>query len=374
MTSLIPEARIWTEVDPAAIRHNAEFALRLTGETSGLMAVVKANAYGHGVACAVDALRDRAALFAVSNVEEAIAVRELAPEKDIALLSPCLPAERRECVARGFVATVSSAGEAGAFAELASDSQPARVQLKVDTGMGRIGVWKDDALREIEEIVRTPRLALHSAATHLPCADEDDDFTRAQLAGFAEFSAAARRLAPGLKVHALNSAGVCGHPEFAFDFIRPGLMLYGSTTVGGMQSRLRPALAWKTRVLLVRDVPAGRGVSYGRTFITPRPMRIATLAAGYADGYPRQASGRGACVLVGGKRCPVLGRVTMDQILVDVSEAGEVQLGDEAVLIGSQGKTEILAGELADWGGTIAWHIFTGIGGRTKRVVLDEVS
>jgi alanine racemase len=363
-------ARIWTEVDPSAIRHNAEFALRQTGDAAGLMAVVKANAYGHGVACAVDALRDVATLFAVSNVEEAAAVRELAPEKDIALLSPCLPAERRECVARGFIATASSADEARAFAECAEAGKPARVQLKVDTGMGRIGVWKDDALREIEEIVRTPRLALHSAATHLPCADEDDDFTRAQLADFAEFSAAAHLLAPDAKVHALNSAGVCGYPEFAFDFIRPGLMLYGSTTVGGFQSRLRPALAWKTRVLLVRDVPAGRGVSYGRTFVTPRAMRIATLAAGYADGYPRQASGRGACVLVGGKRCPVLGRVTMDQILVDVSEAGEVQPGDEAVLIGSQGKAEILAGELAEWAGTIAWHVFTGIGGRTKRVVL----
>jgi alanine racemase len=367
-------ARIWTEVDPSAIRHNAEFALRLTGETAGLMAVVKANAYGHGVACAVNALRDRAALFAVSNVEEGAAVRELAPEKDIALLSPCLPAERRECVERGFIATVSSATEGRAFAEFASDSQPARVQLKVDTGMGRIGVWKDVALRELEEILRSPRLALHSVATHLPCAAEDEDFTRAQLADFADFAAAARLLAPDLQVHALNSAGVCACPEFAFDFIRPGLMLYGSTTVGGFQSRLRPALAWKTRVLLVRDVPAGRGVSYGRTFITPRPMRIATLAAGYADGYPRQVSGHGACVLVGGKRCPVLGRVTMDQILVDVSEAGEVQPGDEAVLIGSQGKTEILAGELAERAGTIAWHIFTGIGGRTKRVVLGEMS
>lgn len=364
--------RVWMETDPAAIRHNAEFALRLTGETAGLMAVVKANAYGHGVACAVNALRDRATLFAVSNVEEGVAVRELAPEKDVALLSPCLPAERRECVERGFLATVSSADEARAFAEFASDDRPARVQLKVDTGMGRIGVWKDGALREIEEIVRTPRLALHSAATHLPCADEDEDFTRAQLADFAEFSAVARQLAPCLKVHALNSAGVCAYPEFAFDFIRPGLMLYGSTTVGGFQSRLRPALAWKTRVLLVRDVPAGRGVSYGRTFITPRPMRIATLAVGYADGYPRQVSGRGACVLIGGKRCPVLGRVTMDQILVEVSEADNVHPGDEAVLIGAQGKAEILAGELADCAGTIAWHIFTGIGGRTKRVVLGE--
>jgi alanine racemase len=145
-------------------------------------------------------------------------------------------------------------------------------------------------------------------------------------------------------------------------------MLYGSASIPEFQSRLSPALAWKSRTLLVRDVPAGRTVSYGRTFTTSRPMRIATLAVGYADGYPRQASNRGACVLVGGRRCPLLGRVTMDQILVDVSDVPAADVCDEAVLIGTQGSETILAAELADWAGTIAWHVFTGIGGRTKRL------
>ncbi len=353
-------ARVWSETDPSAIRHNAEFVKRHTG--AELIAVVKADAYGHGVANAVPALRDVAEMFAVANVEEAACVRALAPEKSLLLLSPCLPEERRIAVELGCVATVSSAGEAAMF------GPQARASLKVDTGMCRIGVWHSQALGQIEKILSVPDLELHSVATHLPVADEDEPFTRRQLADFREFAAKASSLAPGVPFHALNSAGICAFPESAFDFVRAGLMLYGSASIPAFQSSLRPALAWKSRILLVREVPEGRGISYGRTFITPRPMRIATLAVGYADGYPRQASGRGACVLIGGRRCALLGRVTMDQILVDVTGVPEAAIGDVAVLIGSQGDETILAGEMAQWAGTIAWHIFTGIGGRTKRL------
>ena len=150
--------------------------------------------------------------------------------------------------------------------------------------------------------------------------------------------------------------------------VRPGLILYGSSPVPAFQPELRAALTWKTRVVLVREVGAGRSVSYGRAFTTDRPMRIATLAVGYAVGYRRSLSGRGAEVLIGGKRCAVLGRVTMDQILADVTALPEVAVGDEVVLLGAQGDEEILAGELAEKAGTIAWEIFTGIGPRVKRV------
>ena len=354
--------RVWSEVDPAAIRHNAEFVKRHTG--AGLIAVVKANAYGHGVGKAVSALRDIAELFAVTSVEEAAEVRALVPEKIVLLLSPCLPGERRAAVELGCIATVSSSAEAAAF------GKSARVALKVDTGMGRIGVWHAQALGEIERILAMQDVELHSVATHLPVADEDEKFTRGQLADFAEFAAKVRALAPGVKFHALNSAGICGFPESAFDFVRAGLMLYGSASLLDFQPQLQPALSWKSRILLVREVPEGRGISYGRTFITPRAMRVATLAVGYADGYPRQASGHGACVLISGCRCALLGRVTMDQILVDVSETPEAVIGDEAVLIGTQGDETILAAEMAEWAGTIAWHIFTGIGGRTKRTLV----
>ncbi len=353
-------ARIWSEIDVAAIRRNAEFARKLTG--TGLIAVVKADAYGHGVGNVVPALADLADLFAVANVEEAAAVQRLAPGKPILLLSPCLPGERPRASALGAIVTVSSAAEASAYGD------GARVSIKVDTGMGRIGAWHEHAIEEIEKVMQSGRCELHSIATHLPVADEDESFTRGQLLDFAAFAGKARAVAPDAKFHALNSAGICAQPEFAFDFVRAGLMLYGSASIPAFQSRLAPALAWKTRVLLIREVPAGRSVSYGRTFTTPSPMRIATLAVGYADGYPRQASGRGASVLIGGKRCAALGRVTMDQILVDVTGVPAAQIGDEAVLIGAQGHAAIHAAELAEWAGTIAWDILTGIGGRTRRV------
>jgi alanine racemase len=150
--------------------------------------------------------------------------------------------------------------------------------------------------------------------------------------------------------------------------VRAGLMLYGSSPLREFQAQLRPALSLKTRITLIRDVPAGHGISYGRTFITPRPMRIATLGIGYADGYQRHLSNRGADVLIHGRRCPLLGRVTMDQIMVDVSHVGEATIGDEAVLIGAAGGEEILAGELAEKAGTIPWEIFTSIGTRVERV------
>lgn len=350
-------ARVWVEISPAALRHNASFARAQAG--APLIAVVKANAYGHGVDVAVPALRDLVELFAVANVEEALAVRALAPDHDILLLGPCLPGERSYAVAHGFIASVSSAAEGRAF------GPGARLCFKVDTGMGRIGVWHEDALAEIAALAEVADPTIHSIATHLPSPDEDPGFTRAQLATFAAFVERARRLTPSAKVHALNSGGLLGYAEARFDLVRAGLVLYGSAPLPEFQPQLRPALTWKTRVLLVRDLPAGRSLSYGRTFVTPRPMRVATLAVGYADGYPRQASNRGTHVWIDGQRCALLGRVTMDQILVDASACPNLAIGDEVELVGAH----ILAAELAACAGTIAWDIFTGIGGRTRRIV-----
>jgi alanine racemase len=152
--------------------------------------------------------------------------------------------------------------------------------------------------------------------------------------------------------------------------VRAGLMLYGSAPIEEFQPRLRAVMTWKTRITLIRDLGAGRGVSYGRTFIAERPMRVATLAVGYGDGYQRHLSNRGAEVLIRGRRCPVLGRVTMDQIMVDVTALPEVQAGEEVVLLGAQGGEEILAAELAAKAGTIAWEIFTGVGRRVHRQYL----
>ncbi len=356
-------ARSLVEINVEALRANAQYARSRVG-AAGLMAVVKANAYGHGVEWVVPALRDLAAMFAVANVAEAEAVRALAPETDVLLLSPCLPDERAAAVRGGFIPTISSVDEARAFAQWGTAGEPARVHLTFDSGMGRIGVWHEEGVAVAREVAGTERLEVHSFSTHLPSPDDDAEFTRRELAGFRELAERIRSIFPGARVHVLNSAGTCGFSDDAYDLVRAGLMLYGSVSLPEYQPSLRPVMTWTSRVGLVRDVQAGRTVSYGRTYVTPEPMRLATVALGYADGYPRQASNRGACVLIGGRRCPVVGRITMDQIIVAAPGA---EVDDEVVLVGSQGSEMILAAELAGWAGTIAWDIFTGVRGRTVR-------
>jgi alanine racemase len=352
------DVRSWLEIDLSAIRHNASVVRKKIGPEPGILAVVKANAYGHGLDQIASALAEVVELFGVANVDEANKLARL--KRDVLLLGPSAPGERREVVARRYIATVSSAAEAALFAG-------GRVNLKVDTGMGRVGCREQDALDELSAIQQLKTVEVHSISTHLPVADEDASFTLAQLNRFAKLAEKLRMLAPNAKIHVLNSAGILGFPRHAHDLVRPGLMLYGSASPSKFQPLLRPALTWKARVVLVRRVGPDQGVSYGRTFVTKHPMRIASLAIGYADGFPRQVSGREAHVLVGGKRCPVLGRVTMDQILVDVTSVSPVDAGDEAVLIGEQGGEKILARELAEKANTISWDIFTGIGARPLR-------
>ena len=360
--------RTWAEISPAALRHNVAVVRALTGERVRIMAVVKANAYGHGVGIVVPALAEFVEMFGVANVTEAREVRALTEEHPIYLLGPALPEERAEIAARRFIPLVSDLAEAQAYSALAV-GQPLDIHLKIDTGMGRIGIWQDGALETVRAIRGLDGLHTAGLASHLPVADEDEAFTREQLERFEKLVAQLR--ADGLAspvVHVANSAGIIGFPAHAGDMVRPGLMLYGSAPVPAFQPELRAAMTWKTRVALVREIGEGRGVNYGRTFIADRTMRVATLAVGYADGYSRHLSGKGADVLIGGKRCAVLGRVTMDQIVADVSALPEVPPGEEVVLIGAQGDAEILASELAEKSGTIAWEIFTGLGPRVKRV------
>ena len=356
---IVPAAvRCWVEIDLSAIRHNARVVRDKFGAGPGILAVVKANAYGHGSPQVAATLADLVDLFGVASLEEAQPLAER--QRDVLLLSPSAPGERAEVVARRYIATVSSAAEAANFAG-------GRVNFKIDTGMGRIGCPERLALDEADAIQRLKTVEVHSISTHLPVADEDADYTRLQLNRFAVLTSKLRALVPNAKMHALNSAGILGFPSHAHDLVRPGLMLYGSAYPSEFQTLLRPALTWKARILLIREVGPNQSVSYGRTFITPHAMRIATLAVGYADGFPRQVSGRGAHVLVGGKRCLILGRVTMDQILADVTSLPEINVGDEAILIGDQGGESILARELADQADTISWDIFTGIGNRAHR-------
>jgi alanine racemase len=203
----------------------------------------------------------------------------------------------------------------------------------------------------------------------MPVSNEDAAYTREQLIRFRKTVTDLRAAVPGkYKAHVLQSAGTLAFNEIPHEIVRAGIMLYGISPLPEFQRLLKPALTWKTRLALIRDMPAGHAISYGRTFVTPREMRVATLSAGYADGYPRHASNRDAVVLVGGQRCPLLGRVTMDLMMVDVSGVPEAMAGDEVVLMGRQGTEEIGAEELAERAETITWEVITRIGSRVRRV------
>ena len=365
--------RCWAEIDLPALRHNAAVAIRRAGQGAGIMAIVKANAYGHGLPAVVRALRDQVAMYGVANLHEAQAVHaalepEAGPAPGIFILGPALPCERPEIVAGGFVPAISTVQEAAAYSALSQGSR-LPIHLAIDTGMGRMGIAEEEAVARAREILALRGVAITGIATHLPVADEDEVYTAEQLARFERVLADLRALGVDAPcVHSLNSAGLFRFPCHSGGLARAGLMLYGCSPLPEHQAELRPVLTLKTRITLIRELPAGRGVSYGRTHITARATRVATLAIGYADGVHRRLSNQGADVLIRGRRCPLLGRVTMDQTMVDVSAAPEAEIGDEAILIGADGAEEIPVAEVAAKAGTIPWEIFTSIGTRVDRV------
>jgi alanine racemase len=356
--------RCWAEIDRSALRHNARLVRERIGSAE-ILAVVKANAYGHGMISVAEALAREVQLFGVANFEEAIALREAGLPHPIIILGPALPGERSAIVERGLIPTISAVDEAQAFDRIG----PIAINFKVDTGMGRMGVPETQGMAAFKKVSALPNVRVHSVSTHMPVSNEDEAFTRDQLVRFRKIVEKFRAEVPGdYKAHVLQSAGTLAFNETPYEIVRAGIMLYGISPLPEFQSLLKPAMTWKTRIALIRDMPAGHGISYGRTFITPRPMRVATLSAGYADGYPRHLSNREATMIVRGKRCPLLGRVTMDLMVIDVSDLPEATVGDEVVLMGRQGGEEISAAELADRAGTIHWEIVTRIGSRVRRV------
>lgn len=356
--------RCWAEIDRSALRHNAGLVRERIGSAE-MLAVVKANAYGHGLVGTAEALASQAQYFGVANLEEALALREAGLAHPIMILGPALPFERQIIVERGFIPTISALEEAVAFDGIG----PVSVNFKVDTGMGRMGVPENQSLELFKKVASLASVRVQSISTHMPVSNEDADFTRDQLVRFREVLARFRAEVPGnYKAHVLQSAGTLVFNESPHEIVRAGIMLYGISPLPEFQALLKPVMTWKTRIGLIRDMPAGHGISYGRTFITPGPMRVATLSAGYADGYPRHLSNRGAAMLVQGKRCPLLGRVTMDLMVIDVTGVPDAAVGDEVVLMGRQGNEEISATELADLSDTINWEIVTRIGSRVRRV------
>ena len=355
--------RCWAEIDRNALRHNAKVVRDRIGSAE-MLAVVKANAYGHGLIGVAQTLADDAQLFGVANLQEALALREVVPHP-VVILGPATPEERSTIAERGFIPTISSLEEAQAFSQLRS----AAINFKIDTGMGRMGVVESEASEVFKRVVALPNIAIHSISTHLPVSSEDAEYTRGQLVRFQNILQQIRAEVPGpYKAHVLQSAGTLAFNASEFDIVRAGIVLYGVSPLPEFQKLLKPAMTWKTRIALVRDMPKGSSISYGRTFIAPQKMRIATLAAGYADGYPWHLSNRDATVLVRGQRCAVIGRVTMDLMMIDVSNVEGVRAGDDVVLMGRDGSEEVSCAELAEKAGTIPWEIVTRIGTRVRRV------
>jgi alanine racemase len=363
------DRRCWCEVDAAALRHNVAAIRKLIAPSAGIMGLVKANAYGHGL---VPAARLMAAagcgMLGCAHVAEARLLREAGIRLPILLLSAALPEDYREIITLRLIATLSTVAEARALDRAAARlRRPVAVHVKIDTGMGRLGAPVAEADAVLEAVNGAAWLRCGGIYTHFSSADSDEAMTRLQMRRFKPF-------AWWHPVHhSSNSAGIFRKADPLAAWVRPGLALFGISPLPHGQEKLKPVLSWKARVTLVKRVPRGTTLSYGATFRTKRPTVVATVSAGYGDGLFRALSNKGL-VLVGGRRCPILGRVTMDQILVDVTAVRGVKAGDEVVLLGRQGRERILAPEMAGWAGTIAYEVLTHITERVPRCYLNTAT
>ncbi len=367
-------ARAWVEIDLPAIDRNVGRIKQSLPHHVRYVAVVKANAYGHGMPeVATRLLQAGVDCFAVANVAEAAVLREIGHDADILLLSPTLPGELPRALALGLDVTLNSLAEAQALASLATASgRTAKVHVKVDTGMGRSGVWHEQAAELFAFVQSVKAFAWRGVYTHFSDADTDAGYTAGQrkiFLGLLELIPASVRA--GLLVHADNSAGLEGFSASApFNAVRVGLMQYGlPPSAGSFLASLRPepVLSFHARVVLVKDLPAGTAVSYNRTKTLTRPTRVAIVAVGYGDGVPTAASNRGQ-FLVRGMRCPILGRVTMDQTIVDVTDVPAVAVGDIATILGAQGADRITVAEFCAWSDCIPWEALCTLTQRVQRV------
>ena len=387
----------WVEVRTKLLEENLRFLQSLAAPHAELLAVVKANAYGHGLElCAPAAVRGGAAWLGVASVEEAIVARAACPEARILVIGGAFPGQGVEIVRHRLTAVAwepwqldeleAAAGAAG----LPAGSLP--VPLEIDTGMSRQGVDAEGLAPALARFVPWSPLKLEGVMTHLFAADETDGVvTESQLARLdlaLGRIGAAGHLPDWLNVG--NSAAlVAGQAGKIADLasrhgmramLRPGLALYGLVpeydpafapqepiSVTASRSNLQPVLSWKTRVVSVRTIPAGAVVGYNGTFVASEPMRLALIATGYADGLDRRLGNRFS-LLVRGQRAPLAGRISMDQTVLDVTDIPEVAVGDEVVILGRQGEAEITAFDHAEATGTIPWEVFTRIGARAKRV------
>lgn len=371
--------RTWCEIDLDALVENIRILKAIAGKE--LMAVVKADAYGHGDrGIALKLQQEGIRFFAVSNINEAMNLRHFGITGKILILGYTPPKLADLLIANQIIQTVHCL-EYGKALDRAATQGKVMCHLKADTGMSRLGFVIEkgtSCIDEMMELMVCPNLEICGIFTHFSCSDsfqqEDVVFTNRQMERLDWAVSELEKRGVSLKtVHAQNSAGITNYENGRYTIARAGILMYGlrpSDDVKGSVPVI-PLLSWKTVVTMVKTVPAGTDIGYGRTYRTPQPMKIATLAVGYADGYYRSLSSA-ADVLIHGKRCKVLGRVCMDQIMVDVSGVSEVAIGDVATLIGRDGDERITADELADIAGTINYEVVCSISRRVPRVYFQN--
>jgi alanine racemase len=361
----------WAEIDLAAFRRNVAAIRAMLPEGAQLVAVLKADAYGHGAVELARCLDERTAMIAVALLEEAVQLRDAGITHPILVLGALSEEQIAMAAERGIEVAAPSPEALRAACEVAR-YRDVKLHLKLDSGMGRMGLVESDLAEAISLIRATPRLELRGIYTHFANAPEPKDpYTLTQIATFDRLLAGLREAGVDAPLHHLaNSAATVRHLVRPGEWARVGIALFGAETLDDHSQRLEPVLRWRTEVVRVKTLPPDSPVGYGLTFRTQRESRIATIAIGYADGYNRLLSNSGE-VLVLGRRSKIVGRVSMDLVTIDVTDIDGVSVGDEVVLLGRQGDEEISAEEIAGRLGTISYEVLCSVGARVPRIYRD---
>ena len=359
----------WAEINLDYLEHNFKEVKSLLSQRTKVLVTVKADAYGHGlipvakrlVTCGVDYL-------GVASIDEGIELRKAGIKTPILLLGLILKEDIQPLFTYRLTPTICDRGLALALnARARAQKERIAVHIKVDTGMGRIGVLPEDAFKLVSEIHKLKHIHIQGIFTHLALADCDRDFTAGQINLFNKLVGDLKKSGIVIPlVHAANGIGLIRHRSSHFTMVRPGLVIYGLPPQKNLNLNLKPVLSLKTRVVFIKRVGPGYGISYGLTYVTKRNAWIVTLPVGYGDGYPRNLSNL-AWLLIGGRRFRISGRICMDQIMVDVGNY-KPKIGAQVVLIGKQGKEQVTAQELAELSGTISYEIVCGLGNRIPRI------
>jgi len=369
----LERGRAWVEIDLDALAHNLKNIKSKIPENCEIMAVVKANAYGHGVdGIAGRMIEEGIKTFAVATVIEGGELRKIIPECEILVLSYTHPEDAIWLKNYKLTQLVVDGMYAKALSDTGNDIN---VHIAIDTGMHRLGI-EPDKFAEIESVFKCENISVTGMATHLSSPDSldenDIEFTKSQLSKFIEIVQKLKAKGYNVgKLHAQSSYAIYNHSGFSFDYVRPGIMLYGVQSLNDetkIKTDLRPILSLKAYVAQVRWIKAGESVSYGRHFTTEKQTKIATVNAGYADGIPRQMSCNGGNCIINGKKVPVIGRICMDMIIVDVTDIDDVKTGDIATIIGRDGSEEIRCEEIAEASGTITNDVLSGLNARLPRI------